>query len=283
MSRARNCGASWDCSAASSIRSSNYSFGSALVFLPHVARQCAGLHRAADFVVVDRAPRQADGDVRRRQSEEHAGDQRRHGRARDRSFACRTGDGRCAVINVSPIREDGPAAVAPEWIAIRPGTDTAMLLALTHTLITEGLHDQDFLARYCTGFERVQPYVMGEADGQPKDADWAETITGVPAQSIRALAREMAATAHDDQRVVVDPTRRSRRAAVLGGAAAGLLPRPDRTAGRRLWFRLWLGVRHCRTAAGVSRAGNGRRAEPAQSFDPGGANFAMPAASRRGL
>ncbi len=66
-------------------------------------------------------------------------------------------------------------------------------MALTHTLISEGLHDQDFLARYCTGFERVQPYVMGEADGQPKDADWAETITGVPAQSIRTLAREMAA------------------------------------------------------------------------------------------
>ena len=51
-------------------------------------RQRAGLHRAAHLVVVDRAPRQADGDVRRRQSEEHAGDQRRHGRARHRPVAC---------------------------------------------------------------------------------------------------------------------------------------------------------------------------------------------------
>ena len=71
--------------------------------------------------------------------------------------------------------------VAPEWIAIRPGTDTAMLLALTHTLITESLHDQEFLARYCTGFDRVQSYVMGETDGQPTDADWAAAISGVAA------------------------------------------------------------------------------------------------------
>ena len=35
---------------------------------------------------------------------------------------------------------------------------------------------------------------MGETDGQPKDADWAAPITGVPADTIRALARRMAAT-----------------------------------------------------------------------------------------
>ena len=38
------------------------------------------------------------------------------------------------------------------------------------------------------------PYLMGETDGQPKDADWAAPITGVPADTIRALARRMAAT-----------------------------------------------------------------------------------------
>jgi biotin/methionine sulfoxide reductase len=97
------------------------------------------------------------------------------------------------VVNVSPIREDGPPALAPEWIAIKPGTDTAMLLALAHTLIAEGRHDADFLARYCSGFPRVRAYVMGESDGVPKDADWAAAITNVPAQTIRALAREMAA------------------------------------------------------------------------------------------
>jgi biotin/methionine sulfoxide reductase len=67
-----------------------------------------------------------------------------------------------------------------------------MLLALTHTLVSERLHDQAFLAKYCSGFERVLPYLMGETDGQPKDADWASPITGVPAETIRALARRMA-------------------------------------------------------------------------------------------
>src|SRR5665213_3085164 len=69
-----------------------------------------------------------------------------------------------------------------------------MILALTHTLIAEGLHDAAFLASHCTGFERVRPYLMGDSDGQPKDADWAAAITSVPADRIRALARRMAAT-----------------------------------------------------------------------------------------
>jgi biotin/methionine sulfoxide reductase len=98
------------------------------------------------------------------------------------------------VVNISPIRNDGPQSVDPEWIPIRPNTDTAMLLALTYTLVSENLHDQEFLTRFCTGFERVLPYLMGEADGQPKNADWAEQITGVPANTIRNLARRMAGT-----------------------------------------------------------------------------------------
>jgi biotin/methionine sulfoxide reductase len=98
------------------------------------------------------------------------------------------------VVNISPIRDDGPDVVRPQWIPIRPNTDTAMLLALTHTLVSEGLHDKEFLARCCVGFERVLPYLMGQTDGQPKDADWAAAITGVPADTIRGLARRMAGT-----------------------------------------------------------------------------------------
>ena len=66
-----------------------------------------------------------------------------------------------------------------------------MMLALAHTLIVERLHDKALLGRYCSGFERVLPYLTGETDGQPKDAEWAAPITGVPAQTIRDLARQM--------------------------------------------------------------------------------------------
>ena len=57
--------------------------------------------------------------------------------------------------------------------------------------------------------------------------------------------------AHDGHGVVVAAARASRRAAVLGGDPAGLGARPDRPAGRRLRFRLWLGRRHRRCAAVV--------------------------------
>ena len=96
------------------------------------------------------------------------------------------------VVNVSPCRDDAPAFLDPTWIAIRPNTDTAMMLALAHTLITENLHDADFLENYCEGFERVKPYLMGDTDGQPKDADWAAAITGLDADVLRKLARQMA-------------------------------------------------------------------------------------------
>jgi biotin/methionine sulfoxide reductase len=172
---------------------SNYSFGTALVFLPHVvgnAQCCTGpltswssIARHAKLMVMFGGANPKNMQVTKGGMGAHAIGQ---------SLAEIAGAG-VKVVNVSPIRDDGPASVAPEWIAIRPGTDTAMLLALTHTLISSGLYDQEFLARYCTGFERVQPYVMGESDGRPKDADWAASITGVPAGTIRALAREMAA------------------------------------------------------------------------------------------
>lgn len=98
------------------------------------------------------------------------------------------------VVNISPSRDDGPSALQPHWIPIRPNTDTAMLLALTHTLVVEKLHDEAFLKTHCVGFERVLPYLLGQTDGQPKDAQWAQAITGISADTIRDLARRMAQT-----------------------------------------------------------------------------------------
>ncbi len=80
-----------------------------------------------------------------------------------------------------------------DWIAPRPQSDTAIMLGLAHTLYTEGLHDADFLDDYTVGFDQFVPYLTGEADGQPKDADWAAEIAQIPADTIRDLARKMAA------------------------------------------------------------------------------------------
>ena len=83
--------------------------------------------------------------------------------------------------------------VDAEWVPLRPNTDVAMMLGLAHTLQIEGLTDQAFLDRYTQGFEAFLPYLMGEPDGIAKTADWAAKICEIPAETIRALARRMAA------------------------------------------------------------------------------------------
>jgi biotin/methionine sulfoxide reductase len=67
------------------------------------------------------------------------------------------------------------------------------MLGIAHTLISEALHDTDFLERYCVGFERLRAYVMGESDGTAKTAQWAARICDVAPEVIAALARRMAA------------------------------------------------------------------------------------------
>ena len=126
---------------------SNYSFGTALVFLPHVvgnAQACTGpltswssIARHAKLMVLF-------GGANPKNMQVTKGGMGAHAIGHSLAELARAG---VEVVNVSPIREDGPAAVAPEWIPIRPGTDTAMLLALSHTLIAEGLHDAEFLTQ----------------------------------------------------------------------------------------------------------------------------------------
>lgn len=96
-------------------------------------------------------------------------------------------------VNISPVADDGPDFMNADWVPIRPNSDTALMLALGHTLVAGGLHDAAFCDRYCAGADRFLAYLTGADDGQPKDADWATGITGVPAETIRALARDMAA------------------------------------------------------------------------------------------
>jgi biotin/methionine sulfoxide reductase len=96
-------------------------------------------------------------------------------------------------VNVSPLEADAADFLDAQWLAVRPNTDTALLLGLAHTVYEEGLHDEAFLDAYCVGFDRFLPYLTGDADGTPKNAEWAAAICDIPAQTIRALARCMAA------------------------------------------------------------------------------------------
>ncbi len=60
--------------------------------------------------------------------------------------------GRFVAIN--PVRS-GYAAIADEWIPIKPGTDGALILAIIREIIALGLYDRDFLARYTNSGQLV--------------------------------------------------------------------------------------------------------------------------------
>jgi biotin/methionine sulfoxide reductase len=97
-------------------------------------------------------------------------------------------------VNVSPIRADVDDSLNAEWLALRPGTDTALLIAIAKTLADEQLMDNAFLERYTIGMDEFRNYLDGVDDGIAKDADWASAICAVPADRIRDLARRMAAS-----------------------------------------------------------------------------------------
>lgn len=99
----------------------------------------------------------------------------------------------CQFVNVSPIQDDLMRELDAQWIALRPNSDVALMLGMAHTLVSKNLHAAGFLARYCHGFDQFLPYLLGHTDQQPKDIAWAETITGVPADTIQQLAQKLVA------------------------------------------------------------------------------------------
>jgi len=96
------------------------------------------------------------------------------------------------IICVDPRLNETGKTLGHQWIAIRPGTDTAMMIAMAHVMITENLYDKTFIKTHTNGFEKFADYVLGREDGVAKTPEWAEKITGVRAEVIEALARDYA-------------------------------------------------------------------------------------------
>lgn len=99
------------------------------------------------------------------------------------------------VIAIDPMRSEtidffGDKA---QWIAPHMGTDVALMLGIAHTLARHGWHDADFLARCTSGYDKFADYLTGKIDGQPKNAEWASQICGVPVQVIEYLAQVFSA------------------------------------------------------------------------------------------
>ena len=86
------------------------------------------------------------------------------------------------------VRHTEAAAQSDEVIRIRPGTDAALALAMMHVIIAEGRHDARFILRHAIGFDALAEHVRTHSPA------WAESVTGVSAERIAALARRYAET-----------------------------------------------------------------------------------------
>ncbi|TVT70871.1 MAG: molybdopterin-dependent oxidoreductase [Denitromonas halophila] len=80
------------------------------------------------------------------------------------------------------------ASKADRWLAIRPGTDMALGLALIHEIFATGRHQQAFCEQWVMGWETWRDFV----NAQGYSADWAAGVTDLGAATIRALAAEIA-------------------------------------------------------------------------------------------
>jgi len=86
------------------------------------------------------------------------------------------------VIVVDP-RETELARRAEVWLQVRPGADDALALAILNVMIGERLYDAAFIERWTHGFDALAERVRACTP------EWAEPITWVGADKIRAAAR----------------------------------------------------------------------------------------------
>ena len=112
-------------------------------------------------------------------------------------------------VYVGPSYNVTAAQLGARWIRVRPGTDTAFLLAVIYEMIRldeerGDVIDWDFVNERTVGFtpetmpedaatdENYRDYILGAYDGTPKTPEWASEICGTPVEDITWYA-ELAA------------------------------------------------------------------------------------------
>jgi formate dehydrogenase major subunit len=90
---------------------------------------------------------------------------------------------RGAKLIVMDPRRQALSRHAAHHLAFKPGSDVALLNAMLHTIINEGLADQQYIAGYTEGYEELRDRIQ---DFPPEKM---EAVCGIPAQTIREVAR----------------------------------------------------------------------------------------------
>src|ERR1051325_770437 len=91
------------------------------------------------------------------------------------------------IVTIDPLRTR-TGEQSDEHIAIMPGTDGALALAMMHILVRDGLQDQDYIDRYTIGFDRLRPRLEEFPPSR------ASEITGIPVETIERLTHEYASS-----------------------------------------------------------------------------------------
>lgn len=165
----------------------NYSYGAGMTLMPHLV----GDYRCVEGPLADWADicRNAKlmlcfGGLVRSNGQVLAGGGGRH---ENDVWLTRAVAAGIRIVHISPIAPELPEGMRPdavEWIPIRPNTDTAVLLAIAHTLVASDRVDHDFLDRCTTGFDAYRNSLLAEG----RTPEWAEGVSGIPASVIRELA-----------------------------------------------------------------------------------------------
>lgn len=87
------------------------------------------------------------------------------------------------VVVIDPLRTV-TAQAADQFIQPLPGTDVALMLAMMHVLIRNGLIDHDYVDRYTEGFRELSEHVRSWTPAR------AAEVCGLPAEQIESLAIE---------------------------------------------------------------------------------------------
>lgn len=115
-------------------------------------------------------------------------------------------------ICIDPMYSATAQALDADWVPVRTGTDTALLLGVASEMLRldaekGDIVDWDFLKKYTVGFDaesekapnlkddvNFRDYLEGKYDGVVKDAAWASNISGTPVEQITMLARALGKT-----------------------------------------------------------------------------------------
>lgn len=93
------------------------------------------------------------------------------------------------IISIDPVCNETAKFLNAKWIAPIPNTDVALMLGIAHTMLITGEYNKDFIENYTEGFEPFKDYLLGKKDKTPKDAKWAQKITGINESIIKDLAK----------------------------------------------------------------------------------------------